>query len=74
MQTQTSATVGIAGMTCGHCKQVVEQKLLSLRGVRDISVDLDTGSARVTFRSDEVTMQDILQAIEDEGYDVQLQS
>jgi copper chaperone CopZ len=41
-------TYTIKGMTCGHCVSAVTGELGRLAGVRDVKVDLPSGTATVT--------------------------
>ena len=52
MSTQT-ITVGVQGMTCGHCVRSVDEEIRAIPGVTDVTVDLVTGgSSPVTVTSD----------------------
>ena len=57
--------VSVSGMTCDHCKRAVENAVRSVPGVTDVSVDLAGGIASV---SGQFSAQDIVHAIEGEGY------
>jgi copper chaperone CopZ len=46
-----TTTIGIEGMTCDRCVQKVEQALRGARGVKDVSVDLKSATATITFDS-----------------------
>lgn len=63
-------TFKINGMTCDHCKRAVEGALSSLNGVKEVSVNLKTNSADVTYNENQVTESQMKQAIEEQGYDV----
>jgi copper chaperone len=64
-----STTIGITGMSCGHCVAAVKSALGQLDGVsvREVKV----GSATVEYDPRAVTPERIARAIEDEGYGVQ---
>ncbi len=55
----------ISGMTCNHCQKAVTQALEGVPGVREVSVDLSSGLARVRG---EAEPQALLDAVEEEGY------
>ncbi len=57
----------IEGMTCHHCVMAVTNALKSL-GIDNYSVEI--GSASVTFNEEELDVETIKSAIEDEGYKV----
>ena len=62
-------TLDVQGMTCGHCVQAVTKALNGV-GVQDVHVDLETGKVDVSFDKDKVTVDQMKEAIEDQGYDV----
>lgn len=65
-----NATIGISGMSCGHCVASVKQALDRLDGVevREVKV----GSATVAYDPGVVSPERIVQAVEDEGYGAEL--
>jgi copper chaperone CopZ len=59
----------VEGMTCGHCRQAVSSELAALAGVRDVTVDLGSGTARVV--SDErLDRAAVSAAIDAAGYEL----
>ncbi|WP_270179813.1 copper chaperone CopZ [Alkalihalobacillus sp. CinArs1] len=63
-------TIKIEGMTCNHCKSAVETALTELEGVSGVEVDLKQGKADVSYDSAKVTVSDMNEAVEEQGYDV----
>lgn len=61
-------TLQVAGMSCSHCVRAVEGALQEI-GVR-AKVDLDRGSVEVTYDNAKRTLEEIKEAIEEQGYDV----
>lgn len=63
-----TTTIGITGMSCGHCVGAVTRALKAVPGleVNDVKV----GSATVAYDPARVTMARITEVIEDEGYGV----
>lgn len=59
----------VEGMTWGHCESAVKKAVGKLTGVDSVEVDLETKNVTVNF-DDSVTESDIINAIEDQGYDV----
>jgi copper ion binding protein len=56
-------------MTCQHCVASVTEEVQEIAGVTDVSVDLDTGSLRVT--SDQpLSETDVQAAVEEAGYEL----
>jgi copper ion binding protein len=64
------ATIGIQGMSCGHCVASVKRALGQLAGV-DVQ-EVKVGSATVAYDPAAVTPERIAQAIADEGYAAQV--
>ena len=60
------ATIGIEGMSCGHCVAAVKQALGRLDGVEVQEVKI--GSATVSYDPASVSPERIAQAVEAEGY------
>lgn len=67
MQTKT---LDVKGMTCGHCKMSVEGALENLDGVSTVEVDLNTGKVEVSYDESKVSLDNMKEAVEDQGYDV----
>lgn len=66
----SQVTLEVKGMTCGHCKSAVEGALKSLNGVSDVNVDLSSGKVDVNYEDASVSVNDMHEAVEDQGYDV----
>lgn len=64
-------TIKVEGMSCGHCKAAVEKALKETNGVRDAEVNLTSKSVDVSYDQDRIDRADLVNAIEDAGYDVQ---
>lgn len=62
-------TLNIQGMTCQHCQQAVEGAVSQLNGVDSAVVDLTANHVTVSH-DDHVTVNQMKEAIEDQGYDV----
>lgn len=65
-----SITLNVEGMSCSHCVNAVKNAVIALDGVSEVEVDLEGKTATVAYNADEVTLETIKEAIEDEGYDV----
>ena len=63
-------TIEVEGMTCGHCKSAVEGALSELEGVKSADVNLDANHVNVEYDEAKVTESSMVEAIEDQGYDV----
>ena len=68
----TTTTIGVQGMTCGHCVRAVDEELRALPGVTDVHVDLVTGAtSTVTITSDApLPDEDVAAAVTEAGYAV----
>lgn len=63
-------TIFIEGMSCGHCKNAVEEAVKSLTGVMLAEVDLEAKTLMVEFDSNNTTLEKIKEAVDEEGYTV----
>lgn len=59
--------VHISGMTCGHCKMKVEQRLAELKEVKSVEVDLLEGTAEIEL-SETISDEKLAEVIKDAGY------
>ncbi|MGV2622502.1 UNVERIFIED_CONTAM: cation transporter [Halobacillus marinus] len=62
-------TLKVEGMTCGHCEQAVKGALKEIDGVEEVAVHLDSGDVEVKA-ADHVSEAAMVEAIEEQGYDV----
>ena len=69
MSKMSKLELEIQGMSCGHCVAAVSEALGDLDGVNVEAVRI--GSAQVEYRSDLVSPEQILLAVEDAGYSAQ---
>jgi copper chaperone len=58
----------ITGMTCGHCRQKVENALNGVDGVFSALVNLEAGEAEVDFDEKRTDAATLVQAVEASGY------
>ena len=66
--TMDMTTISVQGMSCQHCVQSVTKALESIAGLKNINVDLTTGTA--SFDSDEsIDIKAIHTAIRDIGFE-----
>ncbi|MFD1413234.1 copper chaperone CopZ [Oceanobacillus jeddahense] len=63
-------TIQVQGMSCQHCISSVEGAVGGLDGVDTVNVHLQEGKVDVSFDEGKVKLNDITDAIEDQGYDV----
>lgn len=60
----------VKGMSCGHCVKAVEDSVGALKGVQKVEVQLNDGKVNVAFDSGQVSLEEIKETIDDQGYDV----
>ena len=63
-------TLNVQGMSCDHCVKAVEGSVGELNGVSSVKVNLKANSVDVEFNNQEVSLDKIKEAIDDQGYDV----
>jgi copper chaperone CopZ len=66
-------TLSVGGMTCTSCTTAITQALVGLPGVRDVSVSL-LGNSAAAILNDKVMVTDVLEAIENLGYEADVAS
>ncbi|HHT24881.1 MAG TPA: heavy metal translocating P-type ATPase [Clostridiaceae bacterium] len=59
----------ITGITCSACSQAVDRAVNKLDGVTEVSVNLLTNSMQVSFDNNIINSEQIIQAVQDAGYD-----
>lgn len=65
-----SITLNVEGMSCSHCVNAVTKAMTALEGVSGVNVDLEGKTVTVDYDTEQVSLESIKEAIEDEGYDV----
>ena len=66
----TKTEIKVSGMSCAHCVARVEKALKDVDGVKEVKVDLETGTATVKYNSKKVEPSKLEEAIKEAGYDV----
>lgn len=66
METGQTSIV-IKGMTCGHCKAMVEKNLSKLPGVEAVEADLTTGNTSIKGNYDPAAVREV---VEDLGFEI----
>src|SRR3990167_6184948 len=69
-QTLSDLTLPISGMTCASCVSHVEGALKELPGVSNVTVNLATGKASLSYDPQRVKLTDMRRAVDDVGYAV----
>jgi copper chaperone len=60
----------VIGMSCGHCVKTIEGSVGNLPGVETVFVDLKNGNVAVEFNSNVVSLDKIIETLDDQGYDL----
>ena len=63
-------TLEVEGMSCNHCVMSVKKAAGEITGVFDVKVDLEGKTVTVEYDPGLVAIQAVIEAIEDQGYDV----
>ncbi len=53
----------VKGMTCGHCKAMVEKSLSKLPGVESVTVDLASGETRIQGNPDASAVKEVIEEL-----------
>lgn len=60
----------VEGMSCMHCVNAIKKAVGGLKGVETVEVNLNSKTVTVSYDDAKVTLAEIKNAIEDQGYDV----
>ncbi len=66
-----NTTLTVKGMSCDHCVKAIEGSVGELSGVESVKVDLKAESVNVKFNPEIVTLDQIKETIDDQGYDIE---
>ena len=54
---------------CNECKETIEKALAFEKGIKKSTVDLETNTVKVTYKTAKTTPENIRKAISEAGYD-----
>ncbi len=66
----TNLTLSVPDISCGHCKSSIEGAVDVLAGVDKVEVHIDPKTVDVAFDESTTSLDVIIEAIEEQGYDV----
>jgi copper chaperone len=66
----TTVTLSVPDISCGHCKSSIEGAVAPMDGVATAEVAIDARTVAVDYDESSVSLDAIITAIEDQGYDV----
>jgi len=69
---KSKTTLKIDGMSCEHCVKTVTKALEDLDGVKKAKVNLKRGEAKVTYDSDKVSVDELIAAVIEAGYEAKV--
>ncbi|GJJ79748.1 heavy-metal-associated domain-containing protein [Pasteurella canis] len=64
-------TLKIEGMHCGGCVKSVTRILQEFDGVEIAEVNLESANAEVTFEPSQVSIEELIEAVENAGFEAQ---
>ena len=60
--------IRIEGMHCHKCERAIQNALTAQEGVHEVEVDFATGQASVLFDRDQMSVKQLMDAVEAVGY------
>lgn len=57
-------------MSCNHCVNSIEGSIGNLTGVSSVKVELKSGDVKIDFDNEVITLDQIKETIEEQGYDI----
>ena len=66
-------TLSVPDISCNHCKMSIEGAVNELNGIESANVDIDGRTVDVSFDTASQSLERIVNAIEEQGYDVAAQ-
>ncbi len=63
-------SLDVEGMSCSHCENRIKKALGEMKGVFNVSVDLEGKKVTVAYESSITDIREITDAIVEQGYEV----
>lgn len=67
-----NATLSVEGMHCNHCKARVENAIKAVKGVKAVTVSLDTASAEIVYAEGKTTPEAVAEAVTETGFNAKV--
>ncbi len=67
---ETTITLSVPGMSCGHCETAIKSEVGNVVGVSSVAVDLD--SKDVVIAGAELDVDALIAAVDEAGYEATL--
>lgn len=65
-----TTTLSVPDISCGHCKSSIEGAVSELSGINSVEVNIDPKTVNLSFDDATISLDAIIETIEDQGYDV----
>lgn len=65
-----TVTLNVPDISCDHCKAAIEGAVAPMEGVDSAEVTIDAKTVNVSFDDSVVSLDAIVSAIDDQGYEV----
>lgn len=65
-----TTTLSVPDISCGHCKSSIEGAVQDLSGIDKVEVNIDPKTVDLSFDEASISLDAIIEAIEEQGYDV----
>lgn len=72
MSEMKTVKLATTGMHCGSCAMLIDMTLGDLEGVSEVKTDYASGMTVVTFDTDRLSTEDLVQAVLSAGYEAAL--
>jgi copper chaperone len=66
----TTTVLNVPDISCGHCKMSIEGAVAGLAGVDAVEVAIEARTVDLSFDEGAISLDTIIDAIEDQGYAV----
>ena len=66
----STTTLNVPEISCGHCKSAIEGAVSPLDGVDRVDVTIEAKTVELDYDGTDRTLNSIVRAIEDAGYEV----
>ena len=66
-----NTTLNVPDISCDHCKDTIEGAVGQLEGVETVQVDVEQRTVAVAFDETEISLPQIVAAIDEVGYEVE---
>ena len=63
-------TLIVEDMSCNHCVKAIEDAINKLNNKIEINIDLERKTVEVEFDENDITLEQIINQIEEQGYTV----